>query len=150
MFCQLIRATVAGLVLSTMAMMACGGVADSPEGVNLPSAASTSGTSEEVTISQERKVQNTTVPPTLVSTASRPEITRSGPEPTEPAQATNDDGQVEALVGEWEKDLTPIKQVSECVEQELGINRPLRPEDLQLQGNQPAIVACLKVVVGHE
>ena len=146
----MIRATVAGLALLTMAIMACGGVADSPEAVNLPSAASTSEPPEEVPIPQETKVQKTMAPPTLVSTASLPEKTPSASQPTEPAQATNDDGRVEALVAEWENDLMPIKLVSECVEQELGMNRALLPEDLQLQDNQPAIVACLKVVVGHE
>ena len=53
-------------------------------------------------------------------------------------------------MAEWEADLASIKQVTECIEQELGLSRPLLPEDLALQGNQPAIVSCVQQEVGNE
>ena len=61
-----------------------------------------------------------------------------------------DDDRVEGLVAEWEADLAAINRVADCVERELGLRRPLLPEDFALQANQPAIVSCVKREVGNE
>ena len=61
-----------------------------------------------------------------------------------------DDDRVAGLVAEWETDLAAINRVADCVERELGLRRPLLPEDFALQAHQPAIVSCIKREVGNE
>ena len=60
-----------------------------------------------------------------------------------------DDERVEGLVAEWETDLAAINRIADCVERELGLERPLLPEDFALQANQPAIVSCIEREVGN-
>ena len=139
---QLARVVVVIVGLLLVTLIACGGVADAPENAaTIPVKAD--GSIGEATSNGRKQVSEGVT-----------EISASPLEPRDNTPATQspgvDDERVEALVAEWEKDLGPTKRVLECVEQALGLNRPLLPEDLQLQANQPAIVACLKAEVGNE
>ena len=129
------------LLLSTVTVVACGGVADSPDSASLPSP------------SPAAVAGQTDQPPTQQSLAtmpSQPETASPRPSATLSSQNSVDDGRVERLVAEWEADLAPIDLLAECIRQELGLGRPLLPEDLALQANQPAIVSCVKREVGNE
>ena len=113
-------------------LIACGGVADSPQGIATPS------------IVPAPEVQQAANTPGQPQTKAPAELL------TEPAQTGVDDERVGGLVAEWETDLAPIRRVAECVERALELDRPLRPEDFQLQANQPAILSCVKAEVGNE
>ena len=116
----MLKTTIVGLLLLTTAMLACGGVADSPETVNLPSSTITSVQQEGIPVPQETTAETSTGPTALLATTDQSEAPPAASPQAEPTQAINADGRAEGLVAEWEKDLTPIKQVSDCVEQELG------------------------------
>ena len=126
------------LLLSTVTVIACGGIADSPDAVVSPpvSPAAVAGQIDQLPTQQS-----------LANTPSQPETALDIPSPPQPGV---DDGRAEALVAEWEADLAPINRLAECIRQELGLGRPLLPEDLALQANQPAIVSCVKREVGNE
>ena len=127
----LISSILAILGLSTALLIACGGVADSPDGASLPAMSTTA---------VEGQVDQAPVQQGLATTPSQPGMDSANLS-TQPGV---DDERVEALVAEWEADLVPISRVAQCVQQELGLGRPLLPEDLALQANQPAIVSCVK------
>ena len=129
-------------------LIACGGVASAPEGTATP-LTQPDGPIQEVASTEQNDASGGTIKTPASSLESNTDSVLSNETPTDQSPGV-DDARVEALVAEWESDLTPIKSVSECVEQALGLNRPLLPEDLQLQANQPAIVTCLKAEVGNE
>ena len=122
-------------------VIACGGVADSPQDISVPSVELTPIV-REVAPAPVRQESETT-PNQLEDTTTVPPATLAH-------QPSVDDDRVEGLVTEWETDLAPINRVSECVELTLGLDRPLRPEDFQLQANQPVILSCVKKEVGNE
>ena len=126
------------LLLSTAMVIACGGVADSPDGAVSPpvSPAAVAG-----------EIDQTPVQQNLATESNQPETASAIPPAPQPGV---DDGRADALVAEWEADLAPINLLAECIQQELGLGRPLLPEDLALQANQPAIVSCVKREVGNE
>ena len=122
-------------------VIACGGVADSPQDIFAPSV-------ELAPI--EREVAPAPVRQESETTPNHLEDTTTVPPATLVHQPSVDDDRVEGLVTEWETELAPIGRVSECVERALGLDRPLRPEDFELQANQPAIVSCVNAEVSNE
>ena len=128
----LMKPFLATLLLSTLTVIACGGVADSPESASLPSPspAAVAGQIDQLPTQQS-----------LANTPSQPETASAIPPASQPGV---DDGRAEASVAEWEADLAPINRLAECIRQELGLGRPLLPEGLALQANQPVIVSCVK------
>ena len=138
----MIKLIIVALGLLAGLLSACSSVADRP-----PEAA-TQATDPAV---QEARP----LPASSGSQASGP-----GPSAAEPSPAAAaatpipelgfDDARVEGLVAEWETDLAAINRVADCVERELGLQRPLLPEDFALQANQPAILSCVKREVGNE
>ena len=128
-----------GLLAATLA--GCGGVADSPLRESTQLASPTVSAGEPTAVTAQSGDTFEVVAP---STTTYIEAT------TQTSTTKNDDDRVVGLVSEWETDLAHIGRLSKCVERELGLERPLRPEDLQLKSNQPAIVSCIKVEVGNE
>ena len=126
------------LLLLTVTMIACGGVADSPDSASLPSPSPAAGAGQIHQLPTQQRFD---------TTPSQPETASAIPPVPQPGV---DDGRAEALVAEWEADLAQINQLTECIRQELGLGRPLLPEDLALQANQPAIISCVKREVGNE
>ena len=123
-------------------MVACSSVADNPTGTvppatHIPDSVREATTTAQGDVSSGVSQFSDAPPAPIINT------------PTEQLVSVHDD-RVEGLVTEWENDLTPIRRLSECVEQALGLDRPLLPEDLQLQANQPAIVNCLRAEVADE
>lgn len=137
----MVKSTLAAIVLLTATLIACGGVSDGPQ-----------EESEHLTVPTVavEEIGPTPVQPEVTSTASQSEKNSLVSPATQSSQTSADDDRVESLVAEWEGDLASTKRVTECVEQALGLKRPLLPEDLQLQANQPAIVTCLKAEVGDD
>ena len=132
--------TIVLLVLAAM-LIACGGVADSPQSSAVP---------PSVPTPLVGGIDPAPVQPAIAATASESATTSPVSSATSSSQANVDDDRIEGLVTEWETDLAPIGRVSECVERALGLDRPLRPEDFELQANQPAIVSCVKAEVSSE
>ena len=129
------------IVLLAAMLIACGGVADSPQSSAVPPSVPTPIVGS---------VDPAPVQPEIAATASQSATNAPVSSATQSPQPSVDDDRVEGLVTEWETDLAPIGRVSECVERALGLERPLRPEDFELQANQPAIVSCVKAEVGNE
>ena len=132
--------TIVLLVLAAM-LIACGGVADSPQSSAVP---------PSVPTTTAGVVDPVPVQPGIAATTSQSATNSPASSATPSPQANVDDDRIEGLVTEWETDLAPIGRVSECVERALGLDRPLRPEDFELQANQPAIVSCVKAEVSSE
>ena len=145
----MLKPILAALALFALGLTACGSAADNPPAAPAPAAAPAATESsaaadpvapvEPGAPAAAQQVQ----PPVPAAAAASPGAT-ANPEPA------FDDARVEGLVAEWETDLALIAQVADCVEQELGLERPLQPEDFQLQAHQPAIVACVAKEVGNE
>ena len=143
-------ANLAVVILGVLSItvIACGGAAEPPEGTAVPQTQQ-GGAIQEVAPTEQGNIPGGTVQ--VPSTPSESNGASVSSNETLSDQPTgNDDDRVESLVAEWEGDLASTKRVSECVEQALGLKRPLLPEDLQLQANQPAIVTCLKAEVGDD
>ena len=129
------------IVLLAAMLIACGGVADNPQSSAVP---------PNIPTPIARGVDPDPVQPEIAATASHSATNAPVSSATQSSQPSVDDDRVEGLVTEWETDLAPIGRLSECVERALGLDRPLRPEDFQLQANQPAIVSCVRAEVGNE
>ena len=137
----MVRSFLVAIGLLAALLMGCGGVADSPQSSAVP---------PNVPTATAGGVDPAPVQPEIAATASHSETNAPVSSATQSSQPSVDDDRVEGLVTEWETDLAPIGRVSECVERTLGLDRPLRPEDFELQANQPAIVSCVKAEVGNE
>ena len=122
-------------------LIGCGGVADRPQSSAVPPNVPTATTGG---------VDPAPVQPGIAAAASKSATNAPVSSATQSSQPSVDDDRVEGLVTEWETDLAPIGRVSECVERALGLARPLRPEDFELQANQPAIVSCVNAEVSNE
>ena len=137
----MVRSFLVAIGLLAALLIGCGGVADSPQGSAVP---------PNVPTPIVGGVDPAPVQRGIASTASPSATNAPVSSATQSSQPSVDDDRVEGLVTEWETDLAPIDRVSECVEHALGLDRPLRPEDFELQANQPAIVSCVKAEVGNE
>ena len=137
----MVKSILVAIGLLAALLISCGGVADSPQSSAVPPNAPTATVGG---------VDPVPVQPGIASKASQSETNSPVSSATQSSQPSVDDGRVEGLVTEWETDLAPIGKVSECVERALGLDRPLRAEDFELQANQPAIVSCVKAEVGNE
>ena len=146
----MLKPILAALALFALGLTACGSVADNPPSAAVPAPASVAPAAGESSAAAEPVApQAPAIQP--AAQQSQPAI----PAAASPGAAANpepafDDARVEGLVAEWETDLALIAQVAACVERELGLERPLQPEDFQLQAHQPAIVACVAKEVGNE
>lgn len=160
----MIRLVSVIVLLLAALLVACGGANDNAESIGTPdrpryipnvtpSRSGTEGTSvflpqpgtPAMTQSEATPVQregDTT--PNQTGTTAPVSVTTQSP------QQELDDDRVEGLVSEWESDLASVAKVVACVERTLGLERPLRPEDFDLQANQPAILACVKAEVGGQ
>ena len=143
---------LAVLALFALGLTACGSAADNPPAAVAPATV-------EQSAAPAAPVPAAVVDPAApVATAAQPAVAQpSAPAAAVASQSATanpepgfDDARVEGLVAEWETDLALIAQVAECVERELRLERPLRPEDFQLQAHQPAIVTCIAREVGNE
>jgi len=148
----MLKPILAALALLVLGLTACGSAADNPpaaEPVSVaPAVAESSAAAEPVVpaVPLAPAIQ----PAVQQGTTAVPAADAASPGATAAPQTAFDDARVEGLVAEWETDLALIAQVADCVEQELGLERPLQPEDFQLQAHQPAIVACVAKEVGNE
>ena len=152
----MLKPILAALALFALGLTACGSAADNSPAVPVP-AAEPASVAPAVT---ESSAAEPVAPAEPQEPAALPAVQQAQPavpsaDAASPGAAANpepafDDAQVEGLVAEWETDLALIAQVAACVEQELGLERPLQPEDFQLQAHQPAIVACVAKEVGNE
>lgn len=153
----MLKPILAALALLAFGLTACGSAADNPPAAPAPAA-------EPVPVApaagESAAAAEPVAPAEPQSPAAAPAAQQGPPAGTaadaaRPGATANpepvfDDARVEGLVAEWETDLALIAQVAACVEQELGLERPLQPEDFQLQAHQPAIVACVAKEVGNE
>lgn len=130
------------LALLALLLTACGSAADNPPA---PAVSTQQSSAPAATVQQEPPAPAAAAPSSGETAAPQ-----TGLDPAAPPAPDFDDARVEGLVAEWETDLSLIAQVAECVEQALGLERPLRPEDFQPQANQDAIVACIAQEVGNE
>ena len=137
----MIKPMLVAVGLLAAALIGCSGVADSPRGSAVP---------PNIPSPVVGGVEPAPVQPEIAGAASQSETNSPVSSATQSSQPSVDDDRVEGLVAEWETDLALIGRVSECVERALGLHRPLRPEDFELQANQPAIVSCIKAEVGNE
>lgn len=134
---------LAVLALLALGLTACGSAADNPPVAVAPPAVEQSAAPAAPAVPAAPAAVDPAEPAAQPAAATSQSAT-ANPEPG------FDDARVEGLVAEWESDLALIAQVAECVERELGLERPLQPEDFQLQAHQPAIVACIAREVGNE
>ena len=147
----MLKPILAALALFALSLTACGSAADNPPAAAVPAPAA-----EPVSVAPAAAESSAAVPVAPQAPAIQPAVQQEQPAAAaSPGAAANpepafDDARVEGLVAEWETDLALIAQVAACVEQELGLERPLQPEDFQLQAHQPAIVACVAKEVGNE
>ena len=143
----MLKPILAALALFALGLTACGSAADNPPAA-APQQSAAPAAPAAVVVDPAAPVapaaQPAVVQPAVPAAAVASQSATANPEPG------FDDARVEGLVAEWETDLALIAQVAECVERELGLERPLRPEDFQLQAHQPAIVACIAREVGNE
>ena len=137
----MVRSFLVAIGLLGALLVGCGGVAESPP---------TSAVPPNVPTAIVGGIDPISVQPGIASTTSQSETNSPVSSATQSSQPSVDDDRVEGLVTEWETDLAPIGRVSECVESALGLDRPLWPEDFELQANQPAIVSCVQAEVGNE
>ena len=145
----MLKPILAALALLTLGLTACGSAADnSPaaEPVSVAPAVAESAAAVEPVAPAAPAIQ----PAVQQGQPAVPAAAAASPGATTNPEPAFDDARVEGLVAEWETDLALIAQVAACVEQELGLERPLQPEDFQLQAHQPAIVACVAKEVGNE
>lgn len=138
----MLKPVLATLGLLALLLTACGSAADNPP----PPAVSTQQSSAPAATAQQEPPAPAAAAPSSGETAA----SQTGAAPADPPAPDFDDARVEGLVSEWETDLSLIAQVAQCVEQALGLERPLRPDDFQPQANQDAIVACIAQEVGNE
>ena len=146
----MLKPVLVALVLLALLLTACGSAADNPPAVNTPAAAQPAAPAAPVPQNQPAPAAQQAAPAAAVPSSGEAVEPQSGLAPAATPKAGFDDARVEGLVAEWETDLSLIAQVAECVEQALGLERPLQAEDFQLQANQPAIVACVAEEVGSE
>ena len=137
----MVKSILVVICLLTASLIGCGGVADNPQSSAEP---------PNVPTPIVGGVDPAPVQPEIAAAASHSATNSPVLSATQSSQPSVDDDRVEGLVTEWETDLAPIGRVSECVERALGLDRPLRPEDFELQANQPAIVSCVKAEVSNE
>ena len=145
----MLKPILATLALLTLGLTACGSAADnSPaaEPVSVAPAVAESAAAVEPVAPAAPAIQ----PAVQQGQPAVPAAAAASPGATANHEPAFDDARVEGLVAEWETDLALIAQVAACVERELGLERPLQPEDFQLQAHQPAIVACVAKEVGNE
>ena len=152
-----------GLLLAAL-LVACGGANDNAESIGTPdrpryipnvtpSRSGIEGTRVFLPQSGTPAMTQSEATPVQQEGATTPNqtgTTSSPPSTTQSPQQELDDDRVEGLVAEWESDLASVARVVECVKRTLGLERPLRPEDFDLQANQPAILACVKAEVGGQ
>ena len=144
----MLKPILATLALLALGLTACGSAADNPPAAAVPAPASVTPAAAE---SAAAEPQAPAAPPAAQQgQPAVPAVAAASPGAAANPEPAFDDARVEGLVAEWETDLALIAQVADCVEQELGLERPLQPEDFQLQAHQPAIVACVAKEVGNE
>lgn len=143
----MLKPILAVLALFALGLTACGSAADNPPAAVAPAAAEQSAAPAVPTAPVAQAAVDPAAP---AAQPSAPAAAVANPGATANPETGFDDVRVEGLVAEWETDLALIAQVAECVEGELGLERPLLPEDFQLQAHQPAIVACIAREVGNE
>lgn len=150
----MLKPILAALALFALGLTACGSAADNPPAAAVPAPASVAPAAGE---SSAAEPVDPVAPqaPAIQPAAQQvqppvPAVAAASPGATANPEPAFDDARVEGLVAEWETDLALIAQVAACVERELGLERPLQPEDFQLQAHQPAIVACVAKEVGNE
>ena len=134
----MLKPVLATLGLLALLLTACGSAADNPPA---PAASTEQSAAPAAAIQQEPPVAQQDAPaaaPNSGATAAP----QNGLAPAAPPAPDFDDARVEGLVAEWETDLELISRLASCVENALNLDRPLQPEDFQLQANQPAILAC--------
>lgn len=153
----MLKPILAALALLTLGLTACGSAADNPPAAPGPAAepVSVAPAVAESSAAAEPVVPAAPLAPAIQPAARQaqpavPAAAAANPGATANPEPAFDDARVEGLVAEWETDLALIAQVADCVERELGLERPLQPEDFQLQAHQPAIVACVAKEVGNE
>ena len=137
----MLKPVLATLVLLALLLTACGSAADNPPA---PASATEPSAAPAATVQQEPPA------PAAAPNSGETAAPQTGLDPAAPPAPDFDDARVEGLVAEWETDLSLIAQVAQCVEQALGLERPLRPDDFQPQANQDAIVACIAQEIGNE
>lgn len=143
----MLKPVLATLGLLALLLTACGSAADNPPA---PAASTEQSSAPAAAVQQEPPVAQQDAPASAAPNSGETAAPQTGAAPAAPPAPHFDDARVEGLVAEWETDLSLIAQVAECVEQALGLERPLRPEDFQPQANQDAIVACIAKEVGNE
>ena len=143
----MLKPILAALALFALGLTACGSAADNPPAA-VPQQSAAPAAPAAVVVDPAAPAAPAEQP--AAAQPSAPAAAAASPGATANPEPGFDDARVEGLVAEWETDLALIAQVAECVEGELGLERPLRPEDFQLQAHQPAIVACIAKEVGNE
>ena len=148
----MLKPILAALALFALGLTACGSAADNPPSAAVPAPASVAPAAGEASAAAEPVAPQAPAiqPAVQQGQPAVPAVAAASPGATANPEPAFDDARVEGLVAEWETDLALIAQVTACVEQELGLERPLQPEDFQLQAHQPAIVACVAKEVGNE
>ncbi len=146
----MLKPVLAALALLLLGLTACGSAADNPPAPAMPAA--TEQSAPVATVQQEppAPAAQQDAPAAAVPGTGEAVESQTGLDPAAMPEPDFADGRVEGLVAEWETDLAPISRVADCVEQALGLERPLQAEDFQLQANQPSIVACIAKEVGSE
>ena len=147
----MLKPVLATAGLLALLLTACGSVADNPPAPAMPAATEQSA-APAAAVQQEppAPAAQPDSPAAAVPGSGEAAAPQTGIAPAAMPEPGFADDRVEGLVAEWETDLAPISRVAECVEQALGLERPLQAEDFQLQANQPAIVACIAKEVGSE
>ena len=147
----MLKPILAALALFALGLTACGSAADNSPAAAVPAPASVAPAAGESSVVAE-PVAPAAPAAASVAQQTQPAVPAAAASPgaTANPEPAFDDARVEGLVAEWETDLALIAQVAACVERELGLERPLQPEDFQLQAHQPAIVACVAKEVGNE
>ena len=144
----MLKPILAVLALFALGLIACGSAADNPPAAAPQQSAAPAAPVPAAVVDPAAPAAPAEQP--AVAQPAVPAAAVASPGATANLEPGFDDARVEGLVAEWETDLALIAQVAECVERELGLERPLRPEDFQLQAHQPAIVACIAREVGSE
>ena len=149
----MLKPILAALALLVLGLTACGSAADNPPAAPAPAAAPAAVA--PAVAESAAAVEPVAPPAPAIQPAAQQDQPAVPADAASPGATANpepafDDARVEGLVAEWETDLALIAQVADCVERELGLERPLQPEDFQLQAHQPAIVACVAKEVGNE
>lgn len=148
----MLKPVLATLGLLALLLTACGSAADNPPPPAMPAASTEQSAAPAAAVQQEppAPAAQQDAPAAAAPSSGETAAPQTGLAPAAPPAPDFDDARVEGLVAEWETDLSLIAQVAQCVEQALGLERPLRPGDFQPQANQDAIVACIAKEVGNE